>query len=81
MLGHLVPNAHKVIITKAKIDRSLEANVLKRAAQKLTKVPVTIIEDVQTAVEHAIKATGKNDAICIAGSLYVAGEARELLTR
>ncbi len=81
MLGHLVPNAHKVIITKAKIDRSLEANVLKLAAQKYTKVPVTIIEDVQTAVEHAIKAACKDDAICIAGSLYVAGEARQYLTR
>ncbi len=81
MLGHLIPNAHKVIITKAKIDRSLGVNVLKKAAQKFTKVPATIIEDVQTAVEHAVKITGKNDAICIAGSLYVAGEAREYLTR
>ncbi|MDM8537642.1 folylpolyglutamate synthase/dihydrofolate synthase family protein [Desulfobacterales bacterium HSG17] len=79
MLESLVPCAHNIIITKAKIDRSLEPSVLKKAVQEITKQPVTIIEDVKKAVTHAIAISKEEDAVCIAGSLYVAGEAREQL--
>lgn len=76
MLESLVPCAQNIIITKAKIDRSLEPSVLKKAAQKFTQCPVIIIEDVKEAVSHAIKISKDEDAVCIAGSLYVAGEAK-----
>jgi dihydrofolate synthase / folylpolyglutamate synthase len=79
MLESLVPYAQNIIITKAKIDRSLEPSVLKKAVQEITKTPVTIIEDVKKAVIHAIEISKEEDAVCIAGSLYVAGEAREQL--
>ena len=79
MLKSLVPYAQNIIITKAKIDRSLEPSVLKKAAQRFTDYPVTIIEDVKEAVTHAINTSNDNDAVCIAGSLYVAGEAKEKL--
>ncbi|MFH2092348.1 MAG: folylpolyglutamate synthase/dihydrofolate synthase family protein [Pseudomonadota bacterium] len=77
MLENLVPCAHQVIVTMARIDRSLEPAVLKQAIQKLSSIPVTIIKDVKQAVAHAIELSGENDAVCIAGSLYVAGEAKE----
>ncbi|MBC8438853.1 MAG: bifunctional folylpolyglutamate synthase/dihydrofolate synthase [Deltaproteobacteria bacterium] len=77
MLKSLVPCAQHIIITKAKINRSLDPSVLKEAAQRFTTCPVTIIEDVKEAVTHAIETSNAEDAICIAGSLYVAGEARE----
>lgn len=77
MLKNLVPCASKVIVTKAKIDRSLEPEVLKQAIEKISKVPVTIIEDVKEAVGHAVGECKKEDAVCVAGSLYVAGEAKE----
>ncbi len=80
MLESLVPCAHNIIITKAKIDRSLEPFVLKKAVEKISNKPVTIIEDVKKAVTHAIDISKDDDAVCIAGSLYVAGEAREQLT-
>ena len=79
MLESLVPCAHNIIITKAKIDRSLEPSVLKKAVEKITKKPVIVIEDVKKAVTHAIEISNDEDAVCIAGSLYVAGEAREKL--
>ena len=79
MLKSLVPYAQNIIITKAKIDRSLEPSVLKKAAQRFTDYPVTIIEDVKEAVTHAINTSNDDDAVCIAGSLYVAGEAKEKL--
>ncbi len=77
MLEKLLPCAHAIIFTKAKIDRSLEPSVLEKAARQFSKSPVTIIDDVKEAVTHAIDTSGKNDVICIAGSLYVAGEAKE----
>ena len=79
MLKNLVPCAQNIIITKAKIDRSLEPSVLKKAAQQFTKHPINIIEDVKEAVSHAINTSNDKDAVCIAGSLYVAGEAKEKL--
>ena len=79
MLESLVPCAQNKIITKAKIDRSLEPSVLKKAAQRFTNCPITIIEDVKEAVTHAINTSNDEDAVCIAGSLYVAGEAKEKL--
>lgn len=79
MLESLVPCADNIIITKAKIDRSLEPSILKKAVQKITNNPVTIIKDVKNAVSHAIAISNNEDAVCIAGSLYVVGEAREKL--
>jgi len=77
MLKHLVPCAQRVIITKAKIDRSLETDLLKAAVEKITNKKIEVIEDVHKAVSHAISTCSDDDAICIAGSLYVAGEAKE----
>lgn len=78
MLRCIVPLARNIIITKAKIDRSLPTAVLEKAARHYTRCPVTIIEDVKEAVTHAIGISEKNDAVCVAGSLYVAGEAKEM---
>lgn len=77
MLKSLVPCAERVIITRAKIDRSLETQVLEAAARKFTNKKIQIIEDVKTAVSHAISTSSDDDVVCIAGSLYVAGEAKE----
>ncbi len=79
MLQSLVPCADNIVITKAKIDRSLEPEALKKAVQNISKAPVNIIEDVKDAVIHVLENSNKEDAVCIAGSLYVAGEAREAL--
>ena len=76
MLEYLVPCAKRVIITKAKIDRSLETQVLVDAVKKIKDVELQVIEDVAEAVEFAISSSSANDAVCIAGSLYVAGEAK-----
>ncbi len=79
MLAHLLPRAHRLILTRPRIDRSLPIETLKQAAQKLFKGQIEEIEDVKEAAAHAIQGTSKNDAVCIAGSLYVVGEAKEKL--
>lgn len=77
MLKYLVPLAGQVIITKAKIDRSLDPSILKTEAERMTQLPVIIIEDVKAAVTHAVKTSNDTDVVCVAGSLYVVGEAKE----
>ena len=77
MLKNLLSVSHRVIITRAKIDRSLPTPVLAAAAKKIFNGPIQVIEQVSEAVSHAISSTSENDAVCIAGSLYVAGEAKE----
>ncbi|MEA1968489.1 MAG: folylpolyglutamate synthase/dihydrofolate synthase family protein [Thermodesulfobacteriota bacterium] len=76
MLKSLVPHVNKIIITKAKIDRSLEPEILKQAVEKLSNQETIIIKDAAEAVEYAVKGSSGSDVICVAGSLYVAGEAR-----
>jgi dihydrofolate synthase / folylpolyglutamate synthase len=77
MLKYLLPSAHRVIITRAKIDRSLPTHVLAAAAKKIFSGTIQVKEDVAEAVNLAISTSSDQDAVCIAGSLYVAGEAKE----
>ena len=81
MLTNLLACADKIIFTRAKIDRSLDPAVLRDFAQTFSSAHIQIIEDVAEAVEHAVKSASSDDAVCIAGSLYVAGEARDKIIK
>ncbi len=76
MLKNLLTPVDRVILTRAKIDRALEPQKLYEAV-KFAKPDATIIPAVDAAIKHAIETTPQNGAICIAGSLYVVGEAKE----
>ena len=76
MLEHLVPTADRIIFTRPKINRNLDPEILLKLSEKLTRVEMCVIDDVAQAVSHAIDTTPENGTVCIAGSLYVAGEAR-----
>ncbi len=76
MLKSLLPSADRVIFTRAKIDRALAPQKLYEVAKNLNK-DTAIIPDVARAVKHAIDTSPPHGAICIAGSLYVVGEAKE----
>lgn len=78
MLKSLVPCADRIILTRAKIDRSLDPRILEKTVKRISTVEVTIIDDVKEAVTAAMKASSAKDAVCVAGSLYVAGEAKQL---
>ncbi len=78
MLKHIIADAGRIIFTKADIERSLEPEVLKEYAVKITKAEINIIDTVAGAVDYAISNSSDSDqVICVAGSLYVAGEARQ----
>ena len=80
ILKDLVAPCARLIITQAKIDRSLPPETLEAAARPLVS-EVEIITDVGAAVRHAINTSGPDDAICVAGSLYVVGEAKAELEK
>ncbi len=76
MLNSLLPLASQVVLTRAKIDRALDPLKLQVVASEY-KIKNAIIPDVVKAVKYAIDTSAPDDAICIAGSLYVVGEAKE----
>lgn len=80
MLKDLLAPCKRVIITRPKINRSLPVEVLHEAAAEFIS-DITMIEDVDKALLHAMNTAKQNDAICAAGSLYVVGEAKTALEK
>lgn len=80
MLKNLLPLCRKVILTRPKIDRALAPEKLYPVAQKIIS-DIHVIPDVDKAIIHAIEHASPKDAICIAGSLYVVGEAKEFFEK
>jgi len=80
MLTSLLPVCKRAIITSPKIDRALAPETLFAVAESFIS-NITIIPDVGEAVKYAIKTALPGDAVCIAGSLYLVGEAKEALEK
>jgi dihydrofolate synthase/folylpolyglutamate synthase len=80
MLKSLLPVCSRAIITRAKTDRALPPQKLYATAKKIIS-DVTTVADVAKAAKHAIETAGPDDVVCIAGSLYVVGEAKEALEK
>ncbi|MBC2710547.1 MAG: bifunctional folylpolyglutamate synthase/dihydrofolate synthase [Desulfosarcina sp.] len=80
ILKDLVAPCTRLIITRAKIDRSLPPETLKIVAKDLIS-DIQIVPDVGEAVRYAIATSKPDDAVCIAGSLYVVGEAKAALEK
>jgi len=74
MLRELVPVCRSVIITRPEIERSTDPEILYAAAKKMLE-DVKIIPNVAEAIRYCIENVSPQDAVCIAGSLYVVGEA------
>ena len=79
MLEYLVPTAHRIIFTRPKINRNLDPEILRENSRDLTQVETTVIDDVGEAVIHAIDTAPPEGTVCVAGSLYVVGEARSCI--
>jgi len=78
MLQSLLPACHRAILTRPRIERSLPAQTLFEAAGGLIRRR-EIVEDVAEAVSHACNTTDPEGLVCIAGSLYLVGEAKQAL--
>ena len=81
VLAPLLEGAHRVVITNADASRSLDSQ---RVAADLIKhgypaSRVTTTPDPRKAVLDARQALAPRDLLCVAGSMYMAGVARETL--
>jgi dihydrofolate synthase/folylpolyglutamate synthase len=82
LLHDLAQKADMIIISKANIRRAAEPDKINEAINQL-KLPsndirVETIIPVSDAVKFALKQAMKKDLICICGSLFIVGEAREV---
>ena len=80
ILKDLAGPCHRAIVTQPEINRAIPAGQLATTARKYFK-EVIVIPDVHDAVEKAIQGSSPNDVVCVAGSLYVVGEAKTALRR
>jgi dihydrofolate synthase/folylpolyglutamate synthase len=80
MLKSLLPQCCRAIITRAKTGRALDPRRLYKTAKKIIS-DVSIVPDVAGAAKIAIEDSAPDGVICIAGSLYVVGEAKEAIEK
>ncbi|MFO7962966.1 MAG: folylpolyglutamate synthase/dihydrofolate synthase family protein [Desulfobacterales bacterium] len=80
MMKTLLPLCSSLVLTRAVTDRALSVETLSAAAKPYIS-NVTLIDNVRTAVEYAIENASPEAMICVAGSLYVVGEAKEALEK
>jgi dihydrofolate synthase/folylpolyglutamate synthase len=80
MLKSLLPQSCRAIITRAKTARALDPQRLYKAAKKIIS-DVSIVPDVADAFRKAVETAASDEVICVAGSLYVVGEAKEALEK
>lgn len=83
LLTHLRDLVDQVIATEADDPLSIPAADIAAAAAAVfgPEVPVEVVTPVAQAVTEALDRVTENDMVVVAGSLYVAGEARERLLR
>ena len=80
MLQALAPVSRKVIVTCPRIGRGLPVETLLPVVKEINP-NVTAIPDVKKALHQAMAEAGPKDAVAVAGSLYVVGEAKEELEK
>ena len=80
MLKSILPHCGRAILTRPKIDRALSPATLETVAGRMVPA-VDIVEDVGEALRKALKTAEPDEVVCVAGSLYVVGEAMAWLER
>jgi len=75
MLNTLTKLAKTVVVTRTKIERSLDPEILRDYIKE--KVPVVqIIQNVSDAYFETVRNAEASDIICVTGSLYLIGEVK-----
>ena len=80
MVRKLFPLADGVILTNPGSERSLPLSVLLPVARQYQST-IDIREDPADALQAALLRAGKEDLICVAGTLYLVGAIKKILQR
>lgn len=78
MLQALVPISWKVVVTRPKIGRGMPVEILLSVVREMNS-NVTAVPEVKQALLQSMAESGPSDAVVVAGSLYVVGEAMQAL--
>ncbi len=82
MLEIIAPLGDIIVATKSQNKRATEPTKLREMIQKLNlKNQIFVKNTVYDAVEYALSIAKKDDIICITGSLFTVGEARDHLVK
>jgi dihydrofolate synthase/folylpolyglutamate synthase len=82
MLSTIVPIADTIVVTKSHNSRACEPNKLKELIEKSGYKKKIITKDwIPDAVDYTESIAKKKDLICITGSLFTVGEARDYLQK
>ncbi len=78
MLSKLIPIVDVFICTKSRNNRAYNPNKINEILKKLGfNNQFLVKEKINDSVKHAISISGKDDMICVTGSLFTVGEARD----
>jgi dihydrofolate synthase/folylpolyglutamate synthase len=78
ILKDLAGPCRRAIVTQPEINRAVPAEQLASAAKKYFS-EVVVVPNVRQAVQQAVLNSNPDDVVCVAGSLYVVGEAKTAL--
>lgn len=80
MLSAIVPCADDIVVTKSKNPRASDPLVLKQMIENIDRhKKVHVEESIPSALTLARRIAHPNDVICVSGSLFTVGEARQYL--
>jgi len=79
ILHILCAAADRIIVTQADNSRAMESKQLAALVREQCKHPAAVTTSVPEAVDLAQELTTANDAVCVTGSFFVAGEAMQHL--
>jgi len=81
ILSIIVPLTAFFVATKSNNERACDPNKLKRMMEKLGyENKVVVKDDIEDALEYSKSIAEKGDLICVTGSLFTVGEARDYLS-
>ncbi len=82
IVAEIVPLCQEVVVTSPNTERALDKDLLRREFFKyIPPVKVKMENGVGEALTRALEDAGRDDLICVTGSLYTVGEAEKVLKR
>jgi dihydrofolate synthase / folylpolyglutamate synthase len=79
MLAKVAPLCHRFIFTRPAGERAAEPRLLLELLPDGARARAECVPEIPKAISLARELAGEGDLVCIAGSLYLVGEARKML--
>jgi len=79
MIEILTPGAHTVIFCKPKMERAASQELIAQHISRTAAHKILWKNDTVEALHAALKKAASDDLVCVTGSLFTVGEAREYL--